>query len=146
MFTAILASATLASAVATAPAAGVQTRVIRILDQTLTAQPIELPVGPVRVTVSEMSLPVGARLPRHRHPFARYVHVLAGRLAVKDLTTGVVVELGPKDWAVDIVEAWHEGQALGEEPVRLLLIEQAPAGAATTVLGDMPPVPAAGHP
>lgn len=135
MFIALLASAAL-----TAAAADVQTRAIRVLDQTLTAQPIELPSGPVRVTISEMSIPAGARLPRHRHPFARYVHVLAGRLAVRDLTTGVVVELGPKDWAVDIVETWHEGQALGDEPVRLLLIEQAPAGAVTTLREEAPPV------
>jgi quercetin dioxygenase-like cupin family protein len=143
MLTAILTAAALASAAATAPAAEVQTRVIRILDRTLTAQPIELPAGPVRVTISEMRLLPGARLPRHRHPFARYVHVLAGRLAVTDLATGAVVELGPRDWAVDVIEAWHEGQALGEEPVRLLLIEQAPAGAATTLLGNAPPVPPA---
>jgi quercetin dioxygenase-like cupin family protein len=141
MFTAILTAAALASAAPTVPASEVQTRVIRTLDRTLTGQHIELPSGPVRVTISEMSLPVGARLPRHRHPFARYVHVLAGRLAVTDLTTGAVVELGPRDWAIDIVEAWHEGQALGDEPVRLLLIEQAPAGAVTTVVGDASPPP-----
>lgn len=146
MHIAILAYAALAASTAVAPiGTDIQTRVVRTLDRTITAQPIELPAGPVRVTVSEMNIPAGGRLPQHRHPYARYVHVLAGRLAVKDLATGVIVELGPDDWAVDVVETLHEGQALGADPVRLLLIEQAPAGATTTVLDESPRAPNACH-
>lgn len=140
MFTALLVSTALTSAISPAPATStsVETRVTKVLDRTLSGQPILMPTGPVRVTISEMTLPVGARLPPHRHPFARHVHVLAGRLAVKDLSTGGVVELGPSDWAVDVVDVWHEGTVLGDEPVRLLLIEQAPPGAATTIRQDPP--------
>jgi quercetin dioxygenase-like cupin family protein len=139
MFIVILASAALAAQVAAAPPqTAARTRVVRTLDRTIAAQPIELPGGPVRVTVSEVDIPAGGRLPPHRHPYARYVHVLAGRLAVRDLATGAVAELAAGDWAVDVVETLHEGQALGAAPVRLLLIEQAPAGAPTTRIEDDP--------
>lgn len=141
MHIAILAFALASPTAAPAVNAHVETHVVQTLEHTITGQAIGLPQAPVRVTISEMIIPAGGRLPPHRHPYARYVHVLAGRIAVKDLTTGLVVELGPNDWAVDVVETLHEGQAVGADPVRLQVIEQAPVGDGAERL-DEPRAPA----
>lgn len=98
-------------------------------DATLSGQPISLPQGPVRVSVSETVIPPGAALPEHRHPYPRFIRVLEGRIAVNNLDTGETRELKAGDFAVEAIGQWHTGQALGDGPVRLLVIDQAPPGA-----------------
>jgi quercetin dioxygenase-like cupin family protein len=105
-----------------------------ILEQTLSGQPIRAPGGDLRVTINQSLLPVGGKLPAHKHPYPRLVQVLSGRLKVTNLDTGQVSEAKAGDWMVDAVEQWHEAEVLGDEPVRLLGIDQAPPGAATTIL------------
>lgn len=109
------------------------TQPLATLDATLSGQPVVAPGGPLRVTVSETLLPPGARLAAHKHPYPRVVQVVAGRLRVTNLDTGLVSEVKAGDWLVDAVDQWHEAVVLGEEPVRLLTIDQAPPGAAVTV-------------
>lgn len=128
---ALLAAAVGVPAAAQAPAPS--TRAIATVDATLTGQPIDPPAGPLRVTVSETTLPVGGRLAAHKHPYPRVVNILAGRLKVTNLDTGQVREAKAGDWMVDAVEQWHEAVVLGDEPVRILTIDQAPPGAAVTV-------------
>lgn len=103
------------------------------LDSTLGGQPIVAPGGGLRVTVSEALIPVGGRLPQHKHPYLRIGHVLSGRLKVTNHVTGAVVEIKAGEWVVDPIDQWHEGEAMGDQPVRLLLIDQAPPGAVVTV-------------
>jgi quercetin dioxygenase-like cupin family protein len=109
-----------------------QTTVAR-LDATLSGQPIVAPDGPLRIVVTEAVIPVGGRLAKHKHPYLRVAHVRSGRLKVTNHVTGAVVEVKAGDWAVDPIDQWHEGEVVGDEPVRLLLIDQAPPGAVTTV-------------
>lgn len=104
------------------------------LDATLSGQTIVAPGGPLRVTVSEAVIPAGGRLPQHKHPYLRIGQVLSGRLKVTNHVTGAVVEIKAGDWVVDPIDQWHEGEAVGGEPVRLLLIDQAPPDAVVTVL------------
>jgi quercetin dioxygenase-like cupin family protein len=98
-------------------------------DTTLSGQPIALPQGPVRVSVSETVIPAGASLPEHRHPYPRFIRVLEGEIAVKNLDTGETRALKAGDFAVEALGQWHTGQALGKGPARLLVIDQAPPGA-----------------
>lgn len=109
------------------------TKPVAAIDATLTGQPITAPAGKLRVTVSETTIPAGGRLAAHKHPYPRLVQVLSGRLRVTNLDTGTVSEPKPGDWLVDAVEQWHEAVVLGDEPVRLLTIDQAPPGAAVTI-------------
>jgi quercetin dioxygenase-like cupin family protein len=104
-----------------------------VLDATLAGQPIRAPAGDLRVTITQTVLPAGGELAAHKHPFPRVVNVLAGRLRVTNLDTGHVRELGAGDWVVDAVDQWHEAQVVGDAPVRLLTIDQAPPGAAVTI-------------
>lgn len=116
-------------AAAQAPPAPVSTPV-GAFDATLSGQPIRLPQGAVRVTVSETLIPAGSSLPEHRHPYPRFIRVLSGRIAVQNLDTGETRELAAGDFAVEALDQWHAGRALGDEPVRLLVIDQAPPGIA----------------
>lgn len=132
-FAVLIPLSMLAAPAAAQPAVGPLVRPIAVIEATLTGQPISPPSGPVRVTVSETTIAPGERLPPHKHPYPRIVQVLSGRLKVTHLDTGTVSEPAPGDWLVDSVDQWHEGVVVGDEPVRLLTIDQAPPGAAVTV-------------
>lgn len=103
------------------------------IDATLSGQPVRAPSGDLRVTISRIELPVGGKLPPHKHPYARLAHVEQGRLSVRNLDTGEVREVKAGDWVVDAIDQWHEAAVVGSEPVRLMTIDQAPPGAAVTV-------------
>ncbi|WP_309087477.1 cupin domain-containing protein [Phenylobacterium sp.] len=109
------------------------TRPMAAIDATLTGQPITAPTGRLRVTVSETTLAPGGKLAAHKHPYPRVVQILSGRLRVTNLDTGTVSEPKPGDWMVDAVDQWHEAIVLGDEPVRILTIDQAPPGATVTI-------------
>lgn len=125
----------LALTLAAAPPAIAQpaSRPVATLDATLSGQPITAPQGKLRVTVTETTIPAGGRLAAHKHPYARVVQVLAGRLKVTNLETGQAREVRAGDWLVDSIEQWHEAETVGAEPVRLLTIDYAPPGAQVTI-------------
>jgi quercetin dioxygenase-like cupin family protein len=107
---------------------------IATITETLSGQPISAPAGRLTVTISETRLAPGGTLPVHKHPYARIVQVLEGRLRVANLDTGQAREVAAGDWLVDAIDQWHEAAVVGDAPVRLLVIDQAPPGAAVTVL------------
>jgi quercetin dioxygenase-like cupin family protein len=123
----------LASLVLASPA-GAQAPPIATITTTLSGQPITAPSGPLTVTISETRLPKGGALPVHKHPYARVVQVIEGRLRVSNLDTGQVREVNAGDWMVDAIDQWHEAAVVGDTPVRLLVIDQAPPGSAVTIL------------
>jgi quercetin dioxygenase-like cupin family protein len=95
---------------------------------TNSGQPIVLPQGPVQVSVSQVTIPAGARLPVHKHPYPRYAYVQAGRLKVTNIDTGGEALFGPGGFIVEALGQWHTGEALGDEDVRLLVIDQVAPG------------------
>lgn len=103
------------------------------IDATLSGQPIRAASGELRVTISQSVIPVGARLPVHKHPYPRLVNVLAGRLKITNLDTGQVRDAVAGDWMVDAVDQWHDAVVVGDEPVRLMAIDHAPPGATVTI-------------
>ncbi|MBL8769972.1 MAG: cupin domain-containing protein [Phenylobacterium sp.] len=125
----LLAAAAFPAAAQTPPAPGKPVTI----DATLTGQPIRAAPGDLRVSISQVELPAGGRLAAHKHPYARVVNVLAGRLRVINLDTGDVREVAAGDWVVDAVEQWHEASVVGPEPVRLITIDLAPPGAPVTI-------------
>jgi quercetin dioxygenase-like cupin family protein len=79
-------------------------------------------------------IPVGARLPVHKHPSARYAYVLAGSLRVADADNTRSWDYKAGDFIVEMIDAWHYGTNTGSEPVRLLVIDQVEAGKTNTVV------------
>jgi quercetin dioxygenase-like cupin family protein len=110
----------------------------RLYSTTTTAlgQPITLPKGTAEVVVWLYQIPVGARLPVHKHPSARYAYVLAGTLRVAtsdDLRTWTY---NAGDFLVEMIDEWHYGTNVGTEPVRLLVIDQVENGQANTIVRE----------
>jgi quercetin dioxygenase-like cupin family protein len=131
---AILVLTTVGAAGQDVPATAVEVK--ELLSTTVTAggQPLVLPTGTVRLIASTYVIPKGAALPVHKHPFARYAYVLAGRLTVTDAETGGEFTYGEGDVVVELIGRWHSGRNSGNEPVRLLVIDQVPDGEKSTIL------------
>jgi quercetin dioxygenase-like cupin family protein len=101
-------------------------------DATVSEQPIVLPQGPVRLTVTQTDLAAGGLIPPHKHPWPRYNYVLAGAVRVTNLDTGAVQDFKAGQVIVEAVGQWHKGEALGG-PVRLLAFDQTPPGESNMV-------------
>jgi len=127
----ILALALAAGSAAAQPAA--VSKPLSVQQKTLSGQPIALPQGPVEVTFSETVVPAGGAIAPHKHPYPRYAYVVSGRLKVTNLVTGTVAEVKAGELAIDAIDQWHEAAVVGEEPVRMLVIDQAPPGIVNTV-------------
>jgi quercetin dioxygenase-like cupin family protein len=116
--------------------AAAQVTTTRLFSATTTAagQPIALPKDNVEVLVWMYVIPVGARLPVHKHPSARYAYVLAGSLRVADADNTRSWDYKAGDFIVEMIDTWHYGTNSGSEPVRLLVIDQVEAGKTNTVV------------
>jgi quercetin dioxygenase-like cupin family protein len=133
----LLAACTPAAEPAAAPAAAspTQAAVTQLLraSTTVTGQPLGLPDGPWEVAVSASELPAGGVLPMHKHPWPRYAYVERGRLQVRYEAAGLIREFGPGEAVVEAVDQWHEGEVVGPDPVRLIVLDQLPPGATNVV-------------
>jgi quercetin dioxygenase-like cupin family protein len=107
-----------------------------LADRTTTAsgQPITLPQKNAEVIVSTFEIAVGATLPVHKHPFARYAYVEAGTLKVTNVETGNSNTYKTGDFIVEMIGQWHQATNVGDGPVKLLVIDQVEQGAKNTVL------------
>lgn len=127
-----LASASIGASLAQErPSAEVVTEIARTT-KTATGQPIALPQGPLQVVATLYALGPGARLPEHKHPFQRYAYILEGELRVQQADSASRVYRAG-DFIVEGVDGWHFGAAAGTDPVKLLVIDQAPPGAEITI-------------
>jgi quercetin dioxygenase-like cupin family protein len=104
---------------------------------TVTGQPIIVPERP-DVIVSIATFPPGARLPEHQHPHPHYVYVLEGVLTVVNTTTNKSFEAKAGDFVVEMQDTWHYGINNGTVPVKLLAIDQVPAGTPNNLLPKSP--------
>lgn len=104
---------------------------------TVTGQPIIVPSRP-DVIVSIATFPPGSRLPEHRHPFPHYVYVLDGVLTVVNTSTHKTFEAKAGEFVVEMQDTWHFGINNGTVPVRLLAIDQVPAGTKTNLVAKSP--------
>ncbi len=95
---------------------------------TVTGQPILVPDHP-DVIVSIATFPPGARIAEHQHPHPHYVYVLEGVLTVVNTDAGKTFEVKAGDFVVEMQDTWHYGINKGVVPVKLLVIDQVPAGA-----------------
>ncbi|HEV2562537.1 MAG TPA: cupin domain-containing protein [Rhizomicrobium sp.] len=95
--------------------------------QTMTGQAIEVPANP-QVIVTTVEIPPGAKLPVHKHPFARYGYVMEGTLTGTQTDTGKTFTYTPGTFIVEMRGQWHSAVNDGAVPVKLLVIDQVPIG------------------
>lgn len=109
------------------PSGQISSRVAHRGARTETGQPLAWPSGPLEVVVSVTDLPPGAALPMHKHPWPRYAYVERGRIEVR-YEGGAARQFGPGDVLIEAIDTWHYGQAIGPEPVRIVVIDHVPPG------------------
>jgi quercetin dioxygenase-like cupin family protein len=102
--------------------------------ETASDQPIVLPQHDVQLIVTRLTIPAGATLPEHEHPYQRYGYVLSGRLKVTMSDTGKSFTYGPGDFIVEMRNQWHSAKPIGDQPVMLLVIDQVAPGHSNVVL------------
>jgi quercetin dioxygenase-like cupin family protein len=100
---------------------------------TSSGQPIVLPKD-AQLNVAIFDIPPGATLPVHKHPFPRYAYVLAGTLKVTNQDAGRADTFKKGDFIVEAVDQWHLGTAVGDEPVKLLVIDMVEKGQNNTII------------
>ncbi len=97
-------------------------------------QPVRFPPGDGRIDATLYEVPPGAALPVHKHPFPRMGYILSGKLRVTNTETRQAVTYMAGDFALEAVGVWHEGENVGDEPVRLLVVDLLEPGAQNVVL------------
>ncbi|WP_020174835.1 cupin domain-containing protein [Methyloferula stellata] len=102
--------------------------------ETSSGQKIVLPQKDAHISVSVYDIAAGAVLPEHLHPFPRYGYVLSGTLQVVNTENGKVDEYKTGDFIVESVDQWHQGANIGQEPVKLLVIDMTEGENKNTVL------------
>ena len=101
---------------------------------TASGQPIILPQHDAQVIVSTYDIAAGAVLPEHKHPFPRYAYVLTGTLRVTNTDTGTSDVYKPGDFIIEAIGQWHKAATIGDEPVKLLVIDQVEKDQSNTVM------------
>jgi quercetin dioxygenase-like cupin family protein len=125
---AVLAGLALASTIAhAADAPKVQVTPVTRTNRTVTGQPIVVPDHP-DVIVSIATFPPGARIAEHQHPHPHYVYVLDGVLTVVNTDANMSFEVKAGEFVAEMQNTWHYGINKGAVPVKLLVIDQVPAG------------------
>src|SRR5262249_31936607 len=109
------------------PAPGFTAVQIARINRTVTGQPIDVPSSP-DVVVSIGTFPPGSRLPVHKHPYPHLVYVLDGVLTVTNTETGQHFQVKKGDFVAEMEDTWHYGSNDGKDTVRLLVIDEVPAG------------------
>jgi quercetin dioxygenase-like cupin family protein len=111
-------------------------KVTKLLSSTVTSNgdPIVLPGKNAEVEVSVYEIPVGATLAEHQHPFPRYGYMLAGALRITNTETGKSMDYHAGDFILETIGHWHRAQNIGNEPIRLVVIDQVEKGRENTVL------------
>jgi len=101
---------------------------------TASGQPIVMPQKDVQIAVSTYDIAPGAKLPEHKHPFPRYGFMEAGTLRVTNTETGKSETYKQGGFILEAVDQWHKAENIGSDPVKLLVIDVMPKGAASTIL------------
>lgn len=115
--------------VGTKPASGTPT-VTPILrtGHTISDQPLRLPPGAAEMAAVAVEIPAGAALPIHQHPWSRFFYVERGTLRVVNHDTGASKDFKAGQVQAEALSQWHAGHAVGEGPVRLIVIDLVPPG------------------
>ena len=104
---------------------------------TIIGQPIVVPDHP-DVIVSLATFPPGARIAEHQHPHPHFVYVLEGVLTVVNTDANKTIEVKAGDFVAEMQDTWHYGINNGTVPVKLLAIDQVPAGTPNNLVAKKP--------
>jgi len=90
------------------------------------------PSGQPEVTILRITIPPGAKLPRHQHPVINAGVLLKGELTVV-ADNGQTLHLTAGDPIVEVVDNWHYGSNEGTEAAEIIVFYAGAAGTPVTV-------------
>jgi quercetin dioxygenase-like cupin family protein len=102
--------------------------------RTISDQPLKLPQGEAEMDAVSVDIPAGVSLPIHKHPWSRFFYVERGTLRVINHDTGSSMDFKAGQVGAEAVGQWHAGKAVGEGPVRLIVIDLVPPGVNNTIM------------
>jgi quercetin dioxygenase-like cupin family protein len=116
------------------PTGPVGFKVTQILETTTTAagQAIRFPQGETQLTALIAELAPGGQVGRHVHPVPLFAYILEGTLTVEVEGHGTRT-FRAGDGFVDVVNLWHNGRNLGDQPVRFLVVIAGQKGTPTLI-------------
>src|SRR4051794_17546610 len=95
---------------------------------TWSGQPYAVPSGNLQVTAQTVEMPAGGGLGVHKHPWPRLAYVQQGTIRVINDDTHTSREFKTGELLVEAIGQWHHAEVVGDQPVKLLVIDQAPPG------------------
>jgi quercetin dioxygenase-like cupin family protein len=106
----------------------------QILETTTTAagQTLRFPQGESQLTALIAELAPGGQVGRHVHPVPLFAYILEGTLTVEVEGHGTRT-FRAGDGFVDVVNLWHNGRNLGDQPVRFLVVIAGQKGTPTLI-------------
>jgi quercetin dioxygenase-like cupin family protein len=102
--------------------------------RTMSGQPLKLPQGGAEMAAVTVDIPAGQALPVHKHPWSRLFYVERGTLRVTNHDTGMSMDFKAGQAGAEAVGQWHSGSAVGDGPVRLIVIDLVPPGVNNTIM------------
>ena len=83
------------------------------------------PIKPIhidhpQVTILRITIPVGEKLPMHKHPILNVGYLTKGELTVRS-EKGDKLVLKPGDPIVELVDIWHYGESTGSEDAEIVV-------------------------
>ncbi|SRR6266704_6881959 len=98
-------------------------------------KPVLYPAGTAEVTGLLVEIAPGAETGWHEHPVPSFAYVLSGTLEVR-LRSGTVKRLQAGDTLVEVVDTVHNGRAVGDQAVKLIVFYAGAVGKPLTVKRD----------
>lgn len=78
------------------------------------------PEGSPEIRILSIIIPAGESLPVHRHPVINAGVLMSGHLRVHTLD-GKTLDLKAGEAIVEVVDTWHWGESVGEEPAHIVV-------------------------
>jgi quercetin dioxygenase-like cupin family protein len=106
-----------------APAKGPQIEVQKLADTQTSWDGSELPAypqGQPRIQILNITIPAGKKLALHRHPVINAGILLGGELRVHT-ENGKILHLKAGEAIVEVVNTWHWGESVGDDPARIVV-------------------------
>jgi quercetin dioxygenase-like cupin family protein len=95
-------------------------------------QPLVYPAGQAEVTGLIVELAPGGETGWHQHPVPSFAYILSGTLEVTQ-KNGQVKRLEAGEALAEVVNVWHNGRAVGNQPVKLVVFYAGAVGQGLTV-------------
>lgn len=99
---------------------------------------LSYPAGPAEVTALHIEFEAGSETTWHRHPVASLAYILSGELEVV-LKDGQTKIFSAGDAFSEVIDTWHYGKNIGDEPVKLVVFYVGKEGMELTQFPDENP-------